>query len=95
MCISLFKVFNILFRRKVDFSKKKSSTTPDYPISALLSPSGHLWEVKCKEKFRKIGHTTRFQSRDKAHSAVSDPNTINQAEKIENVPKENERTKSK
>ena len=23
MCISLFKVFNILFRRKVDFSKKK------------------------------------------------------------------------
>ena len=37
MCISLLKVFSILFGRKIDFSKKKSSTTPDYPISALLS----------------------------------------------------------
>ena len=35
--ISSFKVFNILFMRKVDFAKKKSSTTPYYPISALLS----------------------------------------------------------
>ena len=73
--------------------KKKSSTTPDFPLYYLSS--GHLWEVKCKDKFRKIGHTTRFQSRDKAHSAVSDPNTINHAEKIENIPKQNERTKSK
>ena len=35
--ICSFKVFNILFMRKVDFAKKKSSTTPYYSISALLS----------------------------------------------------------
>ena len=53
------KVFNITFMRKVDFATKyQVHLIIQFPLYYLFS--GHLWELKCREKFRKIGHTTCF-----------------------------------